>query len=62
MKTLVTLNLLPSNIVLGNVLSIFILIIFTFAIAKFITCFKNIIKEKFNDIIWIKNLKTKMAS
>ena len=62
MKTLVTLNLLPSNIVLGNVLSIFILIIFTFAIAKFITCFKNIIKEKINDIIWIKNLKTKMAS
>lgn len=62
MKTLVTLNLLPSNIVLGNVLSIFILIIFTFAIAKFITCFKNIIKEKINDIIWIKNLKIKMAS
>lgn len=62
MKTLVTLNLMPSNIVLGNVLSIFILIIFTFAIAKFITCFKNIIKEKINDIIWIKNLKTKMAS
>ena len=62
MKTLVTLNLMPSNIVFGNVLSIFILIIFTFAIAKFITCFKNIIKEKINDIIWIKNLKTKMAS
>lgn len=57
LKTLVTFNLLPSNIVLGNILSICILVILTFAGSKCITYFKTVIKERMDDIIWIKNLK-----
>lgn len=56
LKTLVTLNLMPGNIVLGNVWSIIAVVILTSAGSKCITYFKNIIKERVDNIIWIKNL------
>ena len=62
LKTLVTLNLMPSNIILGNILSICILVILIFVSCKCIIYFKNIIKIRIGHIIWIKNLKEKMAS
>ena len=56
LKTLVTYEILPNNIILGNVLALAILIILTFVLGKFIVYFKKNIKGRI-DIIWIRNLK-----
>ncbi len=56
LKTLVTYEILPNNIILGNVLALAILIILTFVLGKFIVCFKKNIKGRI-DIKKKKNLK-----
>ena len=61
LKTLVTYNLLPSNIVLGNLFSIIILCALIFILKIIIDYFKKNVLERV-DIEWMREIKIHLVN